>query len=129
DVATDYQDNDGDNDLDEMGIFYKKNWKDDLEDITVWWGVDLGDDNLLWYDVDGTYYQDLCQYRTHFSGDEMFYQYRLAEGWDEWLNVFEDPFAFYDPDGDQCSEVVVRVCAKGHEVENLRYSIDADGDA
>ncbi|GMV92545.1 MAG: hypothetical protein AMXMBFR82_23230 [Candidatus Hydrogenedentota bacterium] len=129
DVATDYQDNDGDNDLDEMGIFYKKNWSDDLEDITVWWGVDVGDDNLLWYDVDGTYYQDLCQYRTHFSGDEMFYQYRLAEGWDEWLNVFEDPFAFYDPDGDQCSEVVVRVCAKGHEVENLRYSIDADGDA
>ena len=129
DVATDYQDNDGDNDVDEMGIFYKKNWKDDLDDITVWWGVDVGDDNLLWYDVDGTYYQDLCQYRTHFSGDETFYQYRLAEGWDEWLNVFEDPFAFYDPDGDQCSEMVVRVCAKGHDVENLRYSIDADGDA
>jgi hypothetical protein len=129
DVVTDYQDNDGDNDVDEMGIFYKKNWSDELDDITVWWGVDVGDDNLLWYDVDGTYYQDLCQYRTHFSGDEMFYQYRLAEGWDEWLNVFEDPFAFYDPDGDQCSEVVVRVCAKGHVVENLRYSIDADGDA
>jgi hypothetical protein len=129
DVVTDYQDNDEDNDADEMGIFYKKNWNDDLEDITVWWGVDVGDDNLLWYDVDGTYYQNLCQYRTHFSGDEMFYQYRLAEGWDEWLNVFEDPFAFYDPDDDQCSEVVVRVCAKGHTVENLRYSIDADGDA
>ncbi len=129
DVVTDYQDDDGDNDVDEMGIFYDKNWKDELDDITVWWGIDVGDDNLLWYDVDGTYYQDRCQYRTHFSGDEMFYQYRLAAGWDAWLNVFEDPFAFYDPDGDQCSEVVVRVCAKGHDVENLRYSIDADGDA
>ncbi|MCC6488881.1 MAG: DUF4861 family protein [Candidatus Hydrogenedentes bacterium] len=129
DVVTDYQDNDGDDDVDEMGIFYDKSWKDDKDDITVWWGVDVGDDNLLWYDVDGTYYQDLCQYRTHFSGDEMFYQFRLAEGFDAWLNVFEDPFAFYDADGDTCSEVVVRVCALGHAVENLRYSIDADGDA
>ncbi|MCC6694700.1 MAG: DUF4861 family protein [Candidatus Hydrogenedentes bacterium] len=129
DVVTDYQDNDGDDDVDEMGIFYDKPWKDDKDDITVWWGVDVGDDDLLWYDVDGTYYQDLCQYRTHFSGDEMFYQFRLAEGFDAWLNVFEDPFAFYDADGDTCSEVVVRVCALGHAVENLRYSIDADGDA
>ena len=129
DVVTDYQDNDGDDDVDEMGIFYDKSWKDDKDDITVWWGVDVGDDNLLWYDVDGTYYQDLCQYRTHFSGDEMFYQFRLAEGFDAWLNVFEDPFAFYDVDGDTCSELVVRVCALGHDVENLRYSIDADGDA
>ena len=129
DVVTDYQDDDGDDDVDQMGIFYDKDWKDEADDITVWWAVDVGDDNRLWFDVNGTYYQALCQWRTHFSGDELFYQFRLTADDTEWLNVFEDPFAFYDFDGDGCSEQVVRICAKGDAVENLRYSIDADDDA
>ena len=129
DVVTDYQDDDGDNDVDQMGIFYEKRWKDAKDDITVWWAVDIGDDNLLWYDVEGTYRQPLCQWKTHFSGDELFYQFRLSVDDEEWVNVWEDPFAFYDPDGDLCSEVVVRISAVGHDVKNLRYSIDADNDA
>ncbi len=129
DVVSDYQDDDGDNDVDQMGLFYNKNWKDGKDDMTVWWAVDIGDDNLLWYDVNGTYYQPLCQWRTHFSGDELFYQFRLTEESEHWVNVWEDPFAFYDPDGDQASEVVVRISAIGEAVKNLRYSIDADDDA
>ena len=129
DVVKDYVDYDGDNDVDAMGLFYDKRRTEYADSITVWWAVDEGDDNLLWYDVNGAYYQDLCQYRTHFSGDETFYQFELATGTDEWLNIFEDPFAFYDPDGDACSEEVVRICARGDVVENLRYSVDADGDA
>lgn len=129
DVVSDYQDDDGDNDVDQMGLFYNKNWKDGKDDMTVWWAVDIGDDNLLWYDVNGTYYQPLCQWRTHFSGDELFYQFRLTEESEHWVNVWEDPFAFYDPDGDQASEVVVRISAIGEDVKNLRYSIDADDDA
>ncbi|MCL4217591.1 MAG: DUF4861 family protein [Candidatus Hydrogenedentes bacterium] len=129
DVVKDYVDYDGDNDVDAMGLFYDKRRTDYADSITVWWAIDEGDDNLLWYDVNGTYYQDLCQYRTHFSGDETFYQFELTTGTDEWLNIFEDPFAFYDPDGDTCSEEVVRICARGDVVENLRYSVDADGDA
>ena len=129
DVVSDYMDDDGDNDVDQMGLYYNKNWKDGKDDMTVWWAVDIGDDNLLWYDVNGTYYQPLCQWRTHFSGDELFYQFRLTDDSEHWVNVWEDPFAFYDPDGDQCSEVVVRISAIGEDVKNLRYSIDADDDA
>jgi hypothetical protein len=129
DVVTDYQDNDGDNDLDEMGIFYDKNWRDDKNHLTVWWADDIGDDNLLWHDVDGTYYQQLCQWRTHFSGDELFYQFRLSEDTEKWLNMWEDPFAFYDADKDGCSEEVVRISAVGEAIKNLRYSLDADDDA
>lgn len=129
DVVADYVDDDGDNDLDQMGLFYNKNWQDGKDDMTVWWAVDIGDDNLLWYDVNGTYYQPLCQWRTHFSGDELFYQFRLTVDDEKWVNVWEDPFAFYDPDGDLASEVVVRISAVGEAVKNLRYSIDADDDA
>ncbi len=129
DVVTDYKDDDGDNDVDQMGIFYEKRWKDAKDDITVWWAVDVGDDNLLWYDVNGTYSQRDCQWRTHFSGDELFYQFRLTTDDVTWVNVWEDPFAFYDPDKDGCSEMVVRISAIGDDVKNLRYSIDADDDA
>ena len=129
DVVADYIDDDGDDDVDQMGLFYNKNWQDGKDDMTVWWAMDIGDDNLLWYDVNGTYYQPLCQWRTHFSGDELFYQFRLTVDDEKWVNVWEDPFAFYDPDGDLASEVVVRVSAVGEAVKNLRYSIDADDDA
>ncbi|MFV2068148.1 MAG: DUF4861 family protein, partial [Pirellulales bacterium] len=127
----DYQDNDGDGDVDEMGVYfgeYQKPWIDKNK-IKVWWSRDVGDDNLLWYDVDWNYHQIGCQYRTHFSGDEVFYQFALTKDSKEWLNVFEDPFAFYDPDGDGCSEVVMRICAIGRDVSSLRYSIDIDNDA
>lgn len=129
DVVADYVDDDGDNDVDQMGLYYNKNWQDGKDDMTVWWAMDIGDDNLLWYDVNGTYYQPLCQWRTHFSGDELFYQFRLTVEDEKWVNVWEDPFAFYDPDGDLASEVVVRISAVGEAVKNLRYSIDADDDA
>ena len=129
DVVTDYVDDDGDQDLDQMGIYYDKAWPDEKDDITVWWSVDVGDDNLLWYDVNGNYYQPLCQWRTHFSGDELFYQFRLTADDERWVNVWEDPFAFYDPDKDLASEVVVRISSIGHDVQNLRYSFDADDDA
>ena len=129
DVVTDYVDDDGDGDVDRMGIFYDKNWTDEADDITVWWAVDVGDDNLLWYDVNGNYYQPLCQWRSHFSGDELFYQFRLTTNDEKWVNVWEDPFAFYDPDKDLASEVVVRISSIGPDVQNLRYSFDADDDA
>jgi hypothetical protein len=129
DVVTDYLDDDGDGDLDRMGIFYDKEWPDRKESLTVWWADDIGDDNLLWYDVNGNYYQPLCQWRTNFNGDELFYQFRLTSDSDKWINVWEDPFAFYDRDGDGISEEVVRISAVGHDVQNLRYSIDADDDA
>lgn len=129
DVVVDYQDDDRDNDVDAMGMFFDTDLKDGKPHLSVWWGVDIGDDNLLWYDVNGAYDQPACQYRTHFSGDEVFYQFRLDEGAPAWLNVWEDPFAFYDLDDDQCSEEVVRISARGNQVENLRYSIDADNDA
>ncbi len=131
DCVLDYQDNDGDNDLDEMGFYY---WRPTYhylgkDVLLVWWGHDNGDDNLLWYDVSYTYNQRLCQYRCHFSGEEELVQFGFQEGFDRWVPLFENPFAFYDPDGDLCSEVVLRVSGQERCVESIRYSFDADDDA
>ncbi|MGQ9651812.1 MAG: DUF4861 family protein, partial [Phycisphaerae bacterium] len=131
DVVLDYQDNDGDNDIDEMAFYFYMTehpyfGKDVLR---VWWGSDDGDDNLLWYDIDYAYDQPTCQYRCHFSGDESFVAFGLRIEDNEWVSAFENPFLFYDPDGDTCSEVVLRIEGQGNQVRAIRYSFDADDDA
>ncbi|HOA71992.1 MAG TPA: DUF4861 family protein [Phycisphaerae bacterium] len=131
DVVLDYTDLDGDNDVDEMAFyFYMKHhpyFGDDV--LRVWWGRDDGDDNLLWYDLNYNYTQPLCQYRCHFSGDESFVAFGLLQDSQEWLSAFENPFLFYDPDRDTCSEVVLRIEGQGNQVQAIRYSFDADDDA
>jgi len=131
DVAVDYQDNDGDGDVDEMGTYFWSSRSPVAGKgmLRVWWGRDDGDDNLLWYNVNWNYYQGLCQYRCHFGGEETFVAFALLADADRWISHYENPFAFYDPDGDGCSEVVVRISGLNDQVNSLRYSFDADGDA
>ena len=131
DVAVDYRDDDGDGDLDAMGTFYWVANDPYLRKpaLRVWWGVDQTDDNLLWYNVDWTYYQRLCQYRCHFSGGSWFSAYNLTADSDHWIALLENPFVFYDPDHDGSSEVVLRFIGLADSIESLRYSFDADGDA
>jgi hypothetical protein len=131
DVVLDYQDNDGDNDVDEMAFYF---WLPShryfgRDSLGVWWGRDDGDDNLLWYDVNYTYYQHLCQYRCHFSGDESFVAFGLKTDSTEWMSAWENPFLFYDTDADRCSEVVLRIEGQGNKVKAIRYSFDVDDDA
>ena len=132
DAIIDYTDTDGDQDVDEMGIYYycpRYGFLDYKPALLVWWGRDIGDDNLLWYDANLTYSQNICQYLCHFSGDEVFMHFGLLWGGKQWLSIFENPFAFYDPDADTCSEEVVRLSGSDNLVEALRYSIDIDDDA
>jgi uncharacterized protein DUF4861 len=131
DVAIDYLDEDGDNDLDAMGTFYwiAKDRRLGKPALRVWWGADECDDNLLWYNVDWTYSQRLCQYRSNFSGGTWFSAYNLTADSDRWIALWENPFVFLDPDDDGSAEVVVRFTGLSDDVECLRYSFDADADA
>ncbi|HSW47427.1 MAG TPA: DUF4861 family protein [Phycisphaerae bacterium] len=131
DVVLEYVDQDQDGDLDKTAFyFYMPQHSYFGKDVLrVWWGRDDGDDNLLWYDVDYNYYQNLCQYRCHFSGEETFVAFGLLPEGQQWLSAFENPFLFYDPDNDGCSEIVLRIEGHNDEVRAIRYSFDIDDDA
>jgi len=126
DSVCDYTDRDGDNDVDEVLLYYSAR---SSSEVMIWWGDDVGDDNLLWYDVGYTYRQGACQYRSHFGGDELFCAYTLGLNDAEWLPGFENPFVFYDRDGDGVTEEVIRIEGRGDIVHNVRHSFDADDDA
>jgi hypothetical protein len=130
DVVCDYTDRDGDQDVDEMAFYFPGPQSEAGEpEVRVWWGDDIGDDNLLWYDIAYTYSQPLCQYRTHFGGDELFCAFSLNMNDPEWVPLFENPFAFYDHDHDGVTEEVIRIEGRSELVAKLRYSFDADHDA
>ncbi|MFO7976584.1 MAG: DUF4861 family protein, partial [Candidatus Hydrogenedentota bacterium] len=124
DVVCDYTDLTGNNQIDAMGLYFPRD-----DGLRCWYGEDVGGDNLLWYDVGYTYNQRLCQWRTHFGGDELFCAFQLDPGSKEWLPQFENPFTFFDHDHDGVTEEVIRIQGVGDVVESLRFSFDADNDA
>lgn len=130
DSVVDYLDKDGDGALDEMGIYtYSANSRYlGTDTIQVWWSRDIGHDHKLWETVNYRYQQKECQFRTHFNGDEVFSNYVFNATTRQWVPGWENPFAFYDEDRDNLSEVVIRFSGSGDRIESMRYSFDADND-
>ena len=126
DAVISYEDVDGDGDLDQMGMFY---YDANYHGLRVWWGRDDGDDNLLWYDVDYFYYQEPCQNFTHFGGDETFSFFAIKPGEKYWTPSWENPFLFYDRDGDGVTEEVIRIEGRENVIFALRHSFDLDNNA
>ncbi len=129
DAVTEYKDLDGDGGVDEMAFYFPaKPYGRPADELLVWWGRNVGNDHLLWYDVGYTYRQDACQYNCHFGGDELFCAFTIGPNDKEWVCTFENPFLFYDHDRDGVSEEVIRFSGRNESVGNLRYSFDADND-
>lgn len=125
DAVVDYEDLDGDQDVDQMAMFFHDaNYKA----LRVWWSRDDGDDNLLWYDIDYYYYQNPCQNHTHFGGDESFVSLLIRPGDKYWTPFFENPFYFFDHDGDGVTEEVIRISGENNLVHSIRWSFDMDND-
>ena len=124
DVVIDYEDLDDDGDVDRMGMFFF----DSNYGLRVWWSSDDGDDNLLWYNVDYKYDQTLCQYKTHFGGDESFCSFYFSPGKNRWIPFSENPFLFYDCDKDGVTEEVIRIAGHDDDFRSVRWSFDADND-
>jgi len=126
DAVVDYEDLDGDQDADQMGIF---SYGGNDTGLSVWWSRDDGDDNLLWYTVDYRYTQLACQYNSHFGGDESFAFFYLKPGSNTWMSNFENPFLFFDRDKDGVTEETIRIEGKGDLIKYLRWSFDAKNQA
>ena len=123
DGVIDYNDFDGDNDLDEQLLYSRGE-----EGIMVTWARDFGDDNKLWKVKNYVYKQYESQWDCDFNGDEMFVFTFLYDGYNKLSPRNEIAFAFYDLDGDNFSEEAVRLSGKDGVADDLRYSMDIDND-
>ena len=125
DCVVDYEDWDGDNDVDRM-ILYDKDFYGRTAAIVC---DDFGDDNRLWYTRNYTYDQPGCQWFSDFNGDELFCMFDFDAETGELFPKFENPFVFYDTDDDECSEIVIRFSGEDLHIDRLRYSYDVDNDS
>lgn len=125
DAVVSYEDLDGDQDVDRMCLFFF----DANYGLRAWWSSDDGDDNLLWYTINYTYYQKECEQKTNFGGDESFDALYIKPGDKQWSTFSENPFCFFDRDGDGLTEEVIRLVGIGQSIHSLRWSFDVDNDA
>lgn len=130
-AVLEYTDTTGNDEVDEMAVYYMGPLQGYFDEpiLRVWWTRDDGGDNLLWYDIAYTYDQGLCEYRTHFGGDETFVAFALPLSGDRWIPFWENPFLFYDIDGRGGTEEVLRFSGIGYYVDNIRHSFDANNDS
>jgi hypothetical protein len=130
DAVVEYRDTDHDNGVDEMAIYAysARNAKLGTDAIQAWWSRDTGHTHRLWDTINYRYQQPQCQFRTAFGGDEVFASYIFDSANGVWVPSWENPFAFYDEDGDNLAEVSIRFSGSGNRMESMRYSFDADND-
>ncbi|MDI9606409.1 MAG: DUF4861 family protein [Bacteroidota bacterium] len=130
DAVISYRDLDGDADLDLMEWFtyQKKYWRVPFDGLRLLVSTDDGDDNLLLYDMDYIYYQEPCEDFSHLGGDETDISYYFNVEQNRWIPYFENPFFFYDCNGDGVTEEVLRISGIDDIVHSVRWSIDADND-
>jgi hypothetical protein len=130
DAVVEYRDTDHDNGVDEMAIYTysARNAKLGTDAIQVWWSRDTGHTHRLWDTINYRYQQAECQFRTAFGGNEVFSSYIFDTAHGIWIPSWENPFAFYDEDGDNLAEVSIRFSGSGNRMESMRYSFDADND-
>jgi hypothetical protein len=138
DRVVDYIDTDGDNAVDEE-VQYR--WHDDLRfrddtweslqyngrSYSAFWARDIGHDHRLQYERDYEYFQEATQWKSDFNGSEVdVYAYLYDFKANLFVPGWENPFCFYDNDGDSRAEEVVRLTGNQGISRNLRYSMDLD---
>jgi len=130
DTVVEYRDTDHDNGLDEMAIYTYSAHDRDLgtDAIQVWWSRDVGHHHQLWDTINYRYQQAEAQFRTYFGGDEIFASYIFDSRHARWIPSWENPFVFYDEDGDDLAEVTMRFSGSGNQMQSMRYGFDADND-
>lgn len=83
----------------------------------------------FWFLTRWQYQQEACQTRCDFSGDGFFALGRYDDRTRSWHSYGENPFCFYDPDGDGLTEEVLLLVGQDAEIHRARWSFDSDDDA
>ncbi len=135
DRVVDYIDTDHDDAVDEE-VQYR--WHDDLKfrddtwdsllyngrAYSAFWSKDVGHDHRLVYERDYEYFQEATQWKSDFNGSEVdVYSYLYDFKNNFFVPGWENPFCFYDDDGDSRAEEVVRLTGNRNISRNLRYSM------
>jgi len=82
----------------------------------------------LWYLHNYGYWQRECQWQCDFAGDGYFVMFRRDSAQKRWIGQWENPFCFYDCDGDGLAEETVRISGNDTTILSARFSINADND-
>jgi hypothetical protein len=90
---------------------------------------DLDGRGHRWRLINYDYQQTTCQWLCRFDGNSFFSMGRYDEAAERWVSCFENPFCFYDPDGDGSPEIAIRLDGRDLHLITVRYSFDADHDA
>jgi hypothetical protein len=83
----------------------------------------------FWFLTHWQYQQEVCQTRCDFSGDGFFALGRYDDRRRRWHSFGENPFGFYDPDGDGLTDEVLLLVGQDAEIRRARWSFDSDHDA
>lgn len=126
DAVISYEDTDHDDVANHQGIFFHHR----THGLCVFWNSGDGDENnVMMYDIDYTYYQVPCQSYSHFGGDDSFTLYYLDKGKYlssslRWVPYWENPFLFFDVNGDGVAEETIRIEGESETVAFVRWSFN-----
>jgi hypothetical protein len=89
---------------------------------------DLDRDGRMFHLTDYDYHANRDMWRSDFSGDACFLAGFRDETTGRWTSAYENPFCFYDDDGDGATDEALRLEGEDLRIRSMRWSFDADGD-
>ncbi len=89
---------------------------------------DLDRDGRMFHLTDYDYHANRDMWQSDFAGDACFLAGWRDEATGRWTSAYENPFCFYDDDGDGATDEALRLEGNDLRIESLRWSFDADGD-
>jgi len=123
-----YHDDDGDGRADREEIYdiFPGSPRDG---ILVLAGFDLDHRGPIFHLTDYGYQSNRDMWQSRFDGNAYFVAGRRDEKTGVWTSTEENPFCFYDNDGDGRADEAVRFEGSDLSIHSLRWSFDADGDS
>jgi hypothetical protein len=89
---------------------------------------DLDRDGRMLHLTDYGYHANRDMWESDFAGNTCFLAGIRDEATGRWTSVYENPFCFYDDDGDGSTDEALRLEGENLRIKSLRWSFDADGD-